>query len=136
MKIPRRFKVILLSSLALLYLTGLVTWVLSHWFQVNSGFGLEPSSLRQWWLQVHSIVGLWFMVVFGYLFHSHVQPAWRRGQKRKSGLALTSLLIVLILTVPALFYVANDGLKSSVAQFHTYAGLSLLLLVIAHLKSR
>jgi hypothetical protein len=119
-----------------MYLTGVFTWVLSHWFLVNAGFGLESSPLRIFWLQVHSVASLWFLALFGYIFHAHVIPSWRRGRKRLSGMVLTLVLIFLSLTVPGLFYITNEGIKNSVALIHTYVGLSLVAVFLLHYFSK
>lgn len=132
MKIIRRLKIILLLTLWTLYLTGFMTWLMGHWLQVEGGFGPEPSPFRLAWLQSHSIVSLWFMVLFGYLFHSHVEPSWRRGKKIKSGVALTGSLILLIVTVPGLFYLTHEGLKNYVVWIHTYVGLSAIAIFLVH----
>jgi hypothetical protein len=132
MKIKRRLKLILPSTLTLMYLTGVLTWVLGHWFQTDHGFGPESSPFKIWWLQIHSIISLWFLVLFGFLFHSHVIPAWKRRKRRLSGGLLTGTLIFLALTVPGLFYLTNESLKSSVALVHTYVGLVLLFIFLFH----
>jgi FtsH-binding integral membrane protein len=132
MRILGRLKYILFATLLGMYLTGFFTWVMSHWLQVDGPLGLEPSPARLWWLQSHSVISLWFLILFGYLFHSHVEPSWRRGQKLKSGAALTGTFILLIVTVPGLFYLTNETLKSSVVWIHTYVGLSVLAVFLIH----
>jgi hypothetical protein len=119
-----------------MYFTGVFTWVLSHWFIVDVGFGPESSPLRILWLQTHSISSLWFLALFGYIFHSHVIPSWRRGRKRLTGATLTSVLIFLSLTVPGLFYITNDSIKNSVALIHTYVGLALAGVFLLHYFSK
>lgn len=136
MKLPLRLKWLVLASLHAMYFTGLITWVMGYWFQVQTAFGNEPSPFRLWWLQLHSIVSLWFLILFGYLFHAHVQPAWRRRKKRRSGAVLTGTLIFLIATVPGLFYIANEYLKSWVAMVHADVGLTVLLIFLLHYYSK
>jgi hypothetical protein len=121
-----------MSTLILMYFSGVITWVLTHWIKFNGGFGPEPTPLRTWWLDVHSIIGLFFMVLFGYLFHSHVRPSWRLRRRRRSGFVLTSGIVLLLLTVPALFYLSNEFAKSQIALFHTYLGLVMFLPFAVH----
>lgn len=132
MKLSRRFKLILFATLLTLYTSGVLTWVMTHWFQQNSGFGPEPSPLRTFWLQMHAIVGLWFLPLFGYLFHSHIRPAWRRRRKLKSGTALTAVLIFLCATIPGLYYMSDEAAKNWVALSHTYVGLLALVFFLKH----
>ena len=136
MKIPYRQKLTLLLSLSALYITGLLTWVLSHWFFERTNFGEEPSALRAFWLQMHGLAGLWFLVLFGFIFHSHLMPAWRRGRKRLTGSLLTAVLAFLSLTVPVLYYIANESIKNSTAIVHTYVGLAAVLVFLLHYFSK
>jgi hypothetical protein len=132
MRLTPGLRRILLSTLALLYASGLMTWMLSKWFLLDGGFGLESSPLRVWWLEIHSIAGLFFLVVFGYLLHSHVRPGWRRRKRRKSGGTLTASILFLIITVPFLFYVSNETLKTQVVWIHTYFGIAAVLPFFVH----
>jgi hypothetical protein len=132
MKIKSGLKTILLSTLSLMYLSGAVTWILSYWFQVDSGMGPEPTPFRVWWLDVHSVIGLFFMVLFGYLLHSHVRPSWRLRRRRKSGAVLTAGICLLLVTVPGLFYLSNEWAKTQVALFHTYFGLFMFFPFAVH----
>lgn len=135
MKLKRTFKIFLIALLSGVYFSGVFTWVLSNWLYNSTPLGDEPSPLRVVWLQGHSILSLFFMVVFGYLWHSHIRPAWMRGRKRKSGATLTSSLVFLMLTVPFLFYSANENFKSATVIAHTYVGLTVALLFAIHLRS-
>ncbi len=133
MKISRRFKTVLYTSLAALYFPGAVTWVLQTWFKIDRGFGPEPIWQEMWALRMHSIAGLWFLMVFGYLVNSHVIPAWHNGLKLKSGVTLFITIAILIGTVPCLFYLTADSSRTAVAYIHTYIGLLSLLPFVLHL---
>ena len=132
MKIHSNFKRTLMITFAALYLSGLVVWVLQTWFMADHGFGLEKPAQTVWFLRGHSIVGLWFLIVFGYLFRSHIQPALRSRASRPSGYFLLALFAILILTVPGLFYLVNEGLRNSTAAVHTYCGVFILLPFVFH----
>lgn len=132
MKFSRGLKFIVLSTLGLLYLSGAVTWVMSNWFLHDEGFGPQVSPFRVWWLEIHSIIGLFFMVVFGYLLHSHVRPSWMRQRRVPSGVTLTAGIILLMVSVPFLFYLANEEWKAWVGWAHTYFGLVMAAPFIWH----
>ena len=136
MKLSRRFKVVLLLTLALMYSSGVLTWALSYWFLSHTEFGDEPSASRTPALQIHSVVSLWFMVVYGYLFHAHIEPSWRKRRRRKSGGLLTGMLAFLIVTVPGLFYLTDERAKHYLAWVHTYVGLTLVLVFVFHYYAR
>ena len=72
MKLERRFKLLLFWTSAILYATGLAAWALASRFQRDQGYGLEPSPLRPWALHAHSVAGLVFIGLFGYLCHAHI----------------------------------------------------------------
>ena len=88
--------------------------------------------MRTYWLQLHSVIGLWFLALFGYLFHSHVRPAWRRRRKLKTGTSFTAVLIFLCATVPGIFYFSNEVLKNYTAAAHTYVGLFAIAFFLFH----
>jgi hypothetical protein len=118
--------------MALLYFSGAVVWILDRWFKVDNGMGLEPEAHQLTVLHFHSIIGLWFIFLFGYVFHAHVLIGWRRKKKLKSGVFLVIAIAVLILTVPGLFYLTDEGWKSNVSLIHTYLGLSLIAPFFTH----
>lgn len=132
MKLPPGLKLILLMTLTGIYCSGATTWVLDNWFLVDSGLGPEPSPFHKWWMQIHATIGLSFLVLFGYLLHAHVRPAWRLGHRRVSGFFLTAGLVFLMMTVPFLFYWANEEFKDKVEFLHTYVGLSMIVPFAIH----
>jgi len=71
-KLTARFKLILLSTMLFMYMTGVITWVMTNWFLIDAGFGLESSPVRIFWLQMHSIVSLFFLVAT-----AQEAPEWR-----------------------------------------------------------
>ncbi len=135
MKLTHRFKLILLTSLGLMYATGLLTWITSQFFLNDRGFGREPSPLRVVWLDSHAVSGLWFLALFGYMFHSHIFPALKRKRKIKSGLLLTVVLALLSLSVPGLYYFTSESARAGASWLHTYLGLGALGFFLAHYYS-
>ncbi len=136
MKIRKRFKYFLYLSLFTLYATGVVVWILETWFKADKGMGPEPSPFALPSLHIHSILGLWFLIVFGYLFHSHILPGLRRQQKLKSGWAVLLVCLILILTVPGLFYLTDESFKSLTSLIHVSVGLASILIFAIHLRTR
>lgn len=136
MKVFQPFKAILLTTLALLFATGALVFVYSQWLRVDRGLGPEPRPEQITILQVHSIAGLLFLALFGYLWATHVLPGWRRRRRVKTGVVLTLTCVLLFLTVPLLFYASNEEVKGWAAWIHTYLGLISLLPFVAHLQAR
>jgi hypothetical protein len=136
MKFSKTFKLIFFTTVIGLYLTGLIVWILDRWGKVDHGFGPEPTAAQIWLLKSHSIVGLIFFVIFGYLIHSHIRPALWVERKIKSGFSILGPTVLLMLTVPGLFYLTDDNQKHMVALIHTYVGLAILLPFLVHLLTR
>lgn len=133
MKIHQPFKNILYLTLFGLYTTGLVVWILQTWFKVDNGFGPEAPASTIWYLRLHAWIGLWFLMVFGYLYGAHIQPGLMGRRKRKSGWILLALFGILFVTVPGLYYITNDDFKNKVALIHTVLGLVLFAPFFVHL---
>ena len=136
MKIPLFLKSILYFVLFGLYGTGLIFWVLKTWVQKDYGLGPEMPHESIWFLQSHSVLGLGFLILFGYLIRSHVEKGLKAKKKTKSGLFLLSVFVILILTVPLLFYGSDEVQKNKVALFHTYLGIFLIVPFIVHLMTK
>lgn len=135
MKLFYPFKGFLISFMLVLYVTGVVVFLLSRWFLVDRGFGPEPSVWKLSVLQIHSIVGLGFIFLFGYLWPTHIVPGWRRRRKRLTGFLMTAACVILLLTVPLLFYATQEAVKSAAVWLHTYLGLGAVLPLLAHMTS-
>ena len=136
MKIKIRFKIVLYLTLFLLYLTGLLVWTTKTFFVVDTGFGPEPPGTTIWYLRLHSIISLWFLIIFGYLYRSHIQPGLKSSRKKLSGVSLLILISIVIATVPGIFYITNEPLKNQVSWIHTYLGLSLVGFFFLHLFAK
>jgi len=113
-----------------------MSWVLTHWLMNPGLIQDEPSKWRMTWLQSHSVVGLFFFSLFGYLLHAHIRPAWTRRKKRLSGGVLTCLILILLVSVPGLFYVTSELLKPWIIGLHTYLGLALIFFFAIHYVSK
>ena len=136
MKLGPRFKALLLGTSAVLYMTGLAVWLLASRFQVQGEYGLEPSPFKPWFLHAHSVAGLVFLVLFGYLWKDHVEPGLARRKKKRSGLTLVASIGVLFATVPLLFYLTGDAPRAWTAAVHTWLGAILLAPFLFHLRSK
>jgi hypothetical protein len=121
-----RFKRILLSTFAALYLSGVICWGLQI-------FGREGVTLFR---ETHSVVGMVFLIVLGYLLGAHVEQSWATGLKRPSGVANLVYFAVLILTVPFLFYASADSLRQNVILLHEGFGTFGIVVIFVHLKNQ
>lgn len=132
MKLIQPFKTVFIFTLSLLFASGALVYVLEGWFTRDSEIGPEPSPWQLTTLQIHSITGLMFLFLFGYLWATHVVPSFRRRRRLISGVCLTAICLALILTVPFLFYATHESVKSAAAAIHTYLGLASIAPFILH----
>jgi hypothetical protein len=131
-KLGRRFKPLLLWTSGALYATGLAAWLLVSRFQVDRGYGPEPRPARLWALHAHSVTGLLFLGLFGYLWRVHLEPGIGRPRRRPSGLLLAGALALLFLTVPLLFYAAGAAARAWTVRLHEWLGALLPLPFLLH----
>lgn len=136
MKLGGRFKTLLLGTSAFLYMSGLAAWALARFFQTDQGYGPEPSPLKPWFLHAHSIAGFLFLILFGYLWHAHVEPGLSRQKRKLSGLTILAACGVLFATVPMLFYLTGETARAWTAAVHTWLGAILLAPFLYHLRSK
>jgi hypothetical protein len=132
MKIRGGFKIWLYGTSLSLYLSGLLIWILEHWFYIDRGFGSEPRPLRADVLHLHGILGLLFLIIFGCLYETHIKRGLRAKRRLKSGLFLLLPLLVLLLTVQGLYYLNDGDLKTVTIWTHTYFGLALFVPGLLH----
>jgi len=134
-KLGPRFKALLLWTSALLYITGIAVWLAAR-FPVQGEYGPEPSPLKPWFLHSHSVLGLFFLALFGYLWRDHVEPGLQRRKKKRSGLTLVAAIGILFATVPLLFYLTGDAPRAWTAAVHTWLGAILLAPFLYHLSAK
>ena len=136
MKLTSGFKRLLLWTSALLYASGAACWILTKYFIVDEGYGFQPSPYRPPVLHAHSILGLAFLLIFGYLWSAHIEPGIRQRKKLRSGWTLLSTFVVLFLTVPALFYATNPSTRAVASAVHTWLGAILLAPFLIHWQTK
>jgi len=130
MKIKRLFKLNLAVTFAALYATGFLYWWLVSRHPRTPD--TDPVAAGPFFLRSHAILGLWSLILFGYLYRSHIQPGLKTARRRLSGFTTLAACATLIITVPGLFYIVNEEQKASVAALHTYLGLAFIVPVFTH----
>ena len=136
MKFGRRFKILFFVIAIAMYASGAGQFVAARWFPVERGFGPEPSGLAIALLRAHSSVSFLFLIVFGYLLHSHVRPGLRSKKKFKSGLSVLIPIGLLTATVPGLLYLSDERLKPLNVFVHVAVGFAVGGVFLIHLVTR
>jgi len=113
-----------------LYLTGGLLlgsglgWLISHYLLRTLGaFGPEPHPAEVWWLRLHGVAVLGFLVTFGAALPGHVQQSWRHRLNRYSGGFVVLLVALLAVTGYGLYYIVADALRDWVSVIHWSIGL-------------
>jgi hypothetical protein len=91
---------LLVSLLFVSFVTGLGLWYVHEQREALAEVPGWTNVCRN----LHGIVNPAICCVFGFLWFNHVRAGWKMRVNRKSGVALTALLILLIATGVGLYY--------------------------------
>lgn len=122
------------GSFAVLFLTGVVWWVLNTWFPLQTDFGPQPNPLQPWLLRLHGAAAMIALVVLGSLLPNHVRAAWRAHRNRFSGGSIVALCVALTLTGYGLYYTGGESLRSVASLAHLVLGLAFPAVIIWHIR--
>jgi hypothetical protein len=130
---PRSFKKTLLTSSALLYLSGALLapttlamrwdWPLAWRLGADARIGMGAA---------HAALAFVFMTLLGALWSLHMRAGWHRHQQRISGAVLVVSCITLALTAIGVYYLADENLSNLCAGTHLLIGTLLLFPFLWH----
>lgn len=108
-----------------LWLTG-SAWLLLHYFGQRQGeFGPETNPIEPWMMKAHGLFLIPALLGIGGMFVVHIPKGWAYLHQRIAGIALCSLLAVIIASGYLLYYVGNDTARSWSSLAHWSLGLAL-----------
>lgn len=108
-------------------------WLMLHYFwPVQGEFGLEPNPLEPWLIRLHGLMLIPALLAIGGLFVAHVPKGWDHKRQRVAGVALGSVLMLLIITGYMLYYVGIEEIRPWVSLIHWVIGLTLPILSTWH----
>jgi hypothetical protein len=113
------------ATLVIVGLSGLV-WLALHDFVEE-----EPSDLQRWSLVLHGVSAFAALIVFGSLLPLHVRSGWLRRRNIASGLSITIVMTVLIVTALLLYY-GGEEMRTLVRWTHIGIGLLAFALFPMH----
>jgi hypothetical protein len=129
---PQRRRSAVYAIVGALWLTGCL-WLYLDLFQAKRDqFGATPHPLASPMLMLHGIVAIVSMYLFGWITARHILRWWSGGLRRISGAALTLVLIILVVSGFALFFLVDDQLQHGAALIHEVLGLAVTVFVIQH----
>src|SRR5512144_3124359 len=85
---------------------------------------LLPRSSASLWLEIHGGAAMVVLVLLGSTVALHAPAGWRERQNRCSGLLLSALMAVLVLTGFLLYYLGGEGARSVASVVHWGVGLA------------
>jgi len=113
------------AALVIVGLTGLV------WFALHDFVEEEPSELQRWSLVLHGASAFAALIVFGSLLPLHVRSGWVRRRNIASGLSITVVMTVLIVTALLLYY-GSEEMRAPVRWTHIGIGILAFALFPMH----
>ncbi|MEM7352010.1 MAG: hypothetical protein AAF657_14515 [Acidobacteriota bacterium] len=133
-RIPGAQRWLLFALLAISWLSGVSFFVLNTWVTIEGEFGPEKHPWQFGVLKTHGAAAFLMMIGFGFLLASHVPPGWRIRRMRPLGLVLVSAVALQIITAYLLYYLGDETFRQSSSYVHSFIGVSLPLVLLAHLR--
>ncbi len=112
---------------ALVTLSGIV-WLYGHY----AGRDGMPDWLSPISMEVHGGAMMALLVLAGSVIALHAPTGWREGKNRRSGIALSAILLALTVTGFLLYYLGNEQLRAATSVVHWTLGLASVLALPLH----
>ena len=68
--------------------------------------------------------------IYGFLWQIHIKPGWKANRQRWSGGAFWSLVLLMIVSGYALYYIGDDAVRDWVSVTHWLAGIPALVIFL------
>jgi len=121
------------GTVGVLFITGVGWWFFDILGHGDGNFGEFAAIARVWLLKLHGAAATLTLIVLGTLIPLHVRRGWRANLNRTSGLAMSALCILLIVTGYALYYAGGENLRTFASGAHIALGLALPVLLVWHI---
>lgn len=121
------------AVLILLFLSGLVHYVLHGWFMTQGQFGPAPNALEPWMLKLHGAAAMLGLMVLGSLLTVHIDRFWRLRRNRRAGGIFLVCALLLIGSGYGLYYFGGEQARILCRQLHIVIGLLALPAFAVHL---
>lgn len=130
---PRWFPRLLAAGVGLLGVTGLLlgTNTLEMRADIQLGWHVAEAA-RTWSTALHALAGFLIMMFCGALWSIHMRAGWRRGEHRRSGLALALVLVGLALSAIGIYYSGDAVAADWLSYGHLIAGIAWVALLVWH----
>jgi O-antigen/teichoic acid export membrane protein len=108
-----------------------LAWLAVH-YTVGAGASELPHWSESWLMKLHGAATMASLFFFGCVMAAHVPRGWRMGRQRRTGLALWTLVALLVISGYALYYVAPEAWRPAIGISHAVLGSVLALLLLWH----
>jgi hypothetical protein len=125
----RRLVYVLLGGL---WASGAAWLVLRYFMQRNDEFGPTPHPLTPVVLMIHGAFAMAALAVLGFVWGVHVVPAWRRGHRRATGIAIVALFVLLAASGYGLYYLGDENARARTSLVHWVLGLAAIVPFVVH----
>jgi hypothetical protein len=131
-RMPRRPRAAIYIVMGALWLTG-CGWLILDQFAARRGpFGAVPHPLEPPLLLLHGVSSLAAMYLLGWITARHVLRWWTSDMRRLSGSALAAIIVLLVVSGFALFFVADDEWQRAAAVVHEVLGVAITVFAVQH----
>ena len=132
MRLSARIEILIYLVTSILFISGIV-WIYAHYVAPStSQFQDVISPLEPWSLKVHGGAAMAFLMLFGFLFASHIKRAWDAKRNRRSGGSLVAASSLLIVTGYGLYYCGGEGNRLTIRWIHLIIGVALPVFLVVH----
>ncbi len=120
-----------MAIFGLLWLSGCYWLVLHYFFASASDFGPLQNPWEPVVLRIHGWLAVGGVYLLGWVTARHVSERWPHTIKRASGIAITGLALLLVITGYALYY-TTDRLHDDAAFVHELLGGAAIAFALTH----
>jgi hypothetical protein len=108
-------------------------WLACHYLMGGDpDFPDMPHPLEPFWLKVHGAIAMASLMVVGSVVPWHAWRAWKLRRNRGTGGFVASVLVVLILSAWALYYIGSEALRPGISLVHWIVGIASVPLLWLH----
>jgi hypothetical protein len=128
------YRYFLYGILTLSVVTGVSFWLFRRFGMVEGDFGPESHFLQYPLLQVHGFSAFIMLMSLGAIFASHIPKTWSSKRAKKSGVFISTITTLSIITAYSLYYLVNENWHELLGNSHAIIGITFPIVLFIHIK--